>query len=376
MKQRFHEKQREKRAEMHAAREEKLAKRALLRLADAAHETFSREKSSLTRLDKYLAEQNPAISRATFQKLIANNRVEVNGRHETNAKYPVKAGDEVRFFMPHVLTFAREIADFQKNVLFENENVVVVAKPAGVLTHSKGELNDEFTVADFAKSRILADKSASGAEIDSFAKGNRPGIVHRLDRATSGVLIIAKNPVAAHLLQQQFQSRKAHKTYLALVDHAPKIASANINLPLGRNPKTPSQFRVDAGGKSAQTFYKTLATFADGGALIELKPTTGRTHQLRIHLSYIGAPIAGDPIYNEKFAKAYKKKIAQDEDFPRKNRMFLHAFSLEITIPDGGENVRRTFFAELPDDFRAEILRRDPNFDLENLARGLGKHEI
>ena len=318
------------------------------------------------RLDKFLSDENPEISRATFQKLIANNRVEVNGKHVTDIRYKVRENDKVNFCMPHALTFSDEIASFAKKVLFENPNVVVVNKPAGILTHSKGELNDEFTVADFAKSRIMSVKEPD--EVFAKNKSNRPGIVHRLDRATSGVLIIAKNADTAHLLQKQFQDRKAHKTYLALVDKAPKVDHAQIDLPIGRNPKKPSQFRVDPGGKSAQTEYRVLTKFPDGSALVELKPRTGRTHQLRVHLSYIGAPITGDPIYNEKFAKKYAK-FSDDE--ARRNRMFLHAAQLEITVPDENEiNIRETFSAPLPDDFREEILRRDPNFNFAELNPG------
>jgi 23S rRNA pseudouridine1911/1915/1917 synthase len=288
------------------------------------------------RLDKYLAEQNPAVSRATFQKLIANDRVEVNGKHVRDAKYLIRENDQVKFFMPHALTFEAEIKAFAKNVIFEDENVVVVNKPAGILTHSKGDLNDEFTVADFVKTRIKTDD-------DVFAKSNRPGIVHRLDRATSGVLIAAKNPETAAFLQKQFSERKAHKTYFAITESAPKIAAARIDLPIARNPKHPAEFRVDARGKTAITDYETEEMFANGSALVELKPQTGRTHQLRVHMEYIGAPIVGDAVYGNGKAG---------------ERMFLHAASLEITIPGEPENSRKIFSADLPEDFREEIQLR------------------
>ena len=208
------------------------------------------------------------------------------------------------------------------------------------MTHSKGEINDEFTVADFVRSRLKDPKS--------FADSNRPGIVHRLDRATSGVLIAAKNPETQKFLQKQFADRKAKKTYLALAEKTPKVSAARIDLPIGRNPKSPSEFRIDAKGKTAVTDYKILETFADNSALIELKPQTGRTHQLRVHLAHIGAPIIGDAVYG-------KAKI-KDGQIPR---MFLHAAELEITIPHEGENQRRTFVANLPGDFQQEIEKRE-----------------
>ena len=291
------------------------------------------------RLDLFLAKKYPGTSRAIFQKLIDAERVEINGAKAKGASQNVAASDDVKVFIPHQLTFAAEIADFVKNVIFEDENVVVVNKPAGILTHMKGGIADEFTVADFVKSRMENSD-------DVFSKTNRPGIVHRLDRATSGVLIAAKNKEAQSLLQNQFQERKAHKTYVALVEKAPKIGSAQIDLPIGRNPRFPSEFKIDPNGKSAVTDYKTLEVFNDGSALVELKPLTGRTHQLRVHLSHIGAPIVGDAVYGS----------GETGD-----RMFLHAFELEITIPKTGrqtENQRRTFRAELPQDFQDEIARR------------------
>jgi 23S rRNA pseudouridine1911/1915/1917 synthase len=161
---------------------------------------------------------------------------------------------------------------------------------------------------------------------------NRPGIVHRLDRATSGIIIMAKDSATKRLLQKQFQDRKAHKTYLAIVKGTPKHPEAKIDLPIGRNPKKPSSFRVDAKGKPAQTSYRVLAS---NGAfsVLELKPVTGRTHQLRVHLAYIGCPIVGDTLYD-----GCKSPIG---------RMCLHALSLEITIPP---SLRTTFEAPMPSD--------------------------
>lgn len=291
------------------------------------------------RLDKFLAEEYPDTSRAIFQKLIDSKRVEINGAKAKNARQNVDETDDVKVFFPHTLTFADEIAEFARNVIYEDENVVVVNKPAGILTHMKGGLADEFTVSDFVKSRIKTDD-------DVFSKSNRPGIVHRLDRATSGVLIATKNPETMSFLARQFADRKTHKTYLALVDKAPKLDAARIDLPIGRDPKTPSQFRVDPNGKPAITDYKTLEIFDDDSALVELKPLTGRTHQLRVHLSHINAPIVGDTVYGSG-------KIG--------SRMFLHAAELEITIPkidDRTENQRKIFRADLPDDFQSEIIGR------------------
>lgn len=281
------------------------------------------------RLDAYVAEYWPEHSRSTWQKYIEQGFVRVNGTPITSTKYQLGEDDTVTIdTLPKPPSTRHTLP-----VLYEDDNVIVINKPAGVLTHAKGAVADEFTVADFVKSRInSSDKT--------FINSNRAGIVHRLDRATSGVLIAAKNPETASLLQKQFASRKAHKTYLAIVEKAPKLPEAKIDLPIGRNPKKPSSFRIDAKGKPATTNYRTVEVFGSGAALLELKPLTGRTHQLRVHLEHIGSPIMGDSLYGPG-------KLGQ--------RMFLHATSLEITIPGSNENQRMTFEAPVPDDFEMTL---------------------
>ncbi len=276
------------------------------------------------RLDAFLARKYPETSRATFQRLIEKGRVEVNSTVAKSARQEVAETDSIDVRFPRKKTFAKEIKEFAKNIIYEDENVVVINKPTGILTHSKGELSNEFTAADFFR-----EKTTFGADT------NRPGIVHRLDRATSGVMIGVKNPAAAKLLQKQFADRKTKKTYLALVEKVPKNLQARIDLPIGRDPKHPARFRVDAKGKSAITDYEVKQVFADNSALVELRPLTGRTHQLRVHMAYVGAPIVGDIVYG---------KPAE--------RLFLHAAKLEITIP-GGQ--RKVFEAPLPADFEREI---------------------
>jgi 23S rRNA pseudouridine1911/1915/1917 synthase len=280
------------------------------------------------RLDAFLAYTYPDFSRSTFQKFIADSRIEVNGQVTTNNKKNISENDEVVVNFPIPTSHDEQAAEFMKQIIYEDDNVIVINKPAGVLTHAKGALDEEFTVADFIKTRLGADSD--------LPDNNRTGIVHRLDRATSGILIAAKNAASQKLLQKQFADRKAHKTYLAITEHPPKLDKAQINLPIGRDPKMPSRFRVDGKGKSAVTDYKVLDYLTNGQALLQLKPATGRTHQLRVHLAHIGAPILGDIIYGKDKA----------------SHMFLHAAELEITIPGRTDNQRRTFTAPLPDYFQ------------------------
>ena len=155
--------------------------------------------------------------------------------------------------------------------------------------------------------------------------------MHRLDRDTSGVIILAKNEETQSMLRRQFQERKTHKTYFAVVLGRLKLDEARIDLPMMRDLKRPTTFRVDANGKPAETFYRVLKT--DGvHSLVELRPTTGRTHQLRVHMKYLGHPILGDPVYGEEKA----------------DRLYLHAGRLEITLPGG---VRKVFEVPMPESF-------------------------
>jgi 23S rRNA pseudouridine1911/1915/1917 synthase len=269
------------------------------------------------RLDAYLAQYWPEYSRSTWQKYIDAGYILVNGEVEKSSKRLLGEDDEVTTSVPDAPTHD----DQSLPVIYQDDNVMVINKPRGVLTHSKGALNEEFTVADF-----FARYSTYHADT------NRPGIIHRLDRDTSGVLIGALNDDAAKLLQRQFSDRKAKKTYMAVVDGIPKQPEALIDLPIGRNPKSPSQFRVDPNGKSAQTVYKVLAS-NDKYSLVELKPLTGRTHQLRVHMAHLGTPIHGDRVYGKQA-----------------DRLYLHAAELEITIPGG---LRKTFTTPVPLEFAA-----------------------
>lgn len=270
------------------------------------------------RLDAYLAEYWPEYSRSQWQKYITAGYVQVNGVVVTVAKTLLGEDDEVTQHVPSAPNFEGQSLP----VIYQDDHVVVINKPSGILTHAKGAVTEEFTVADFVRPKLTEPDET-----------NRPGIVHRLDRETSGVIICAKDRATKGKLQKQFQIRLAKKTYLALVSGRPKHHTARIELPIERNPKAPASFRVGANGKFATTNYRVLKT--DGHhSLVELRPETGRTHQLRVHMAYIGCPILGDKLYGGGESPL--------------GRLCLHAQALEITIPDGD---RRTFRAELPEDF-------------------------
>ena len=269
------------------------------------------------RLDIYLSTKfDTTISRSLWQKYIKAGYVSVNNKVATTPKFEVDETDEIALNLPE-----KEQADVDLPILYEDDDVIVVNKPSGLLTHAKGGLSDEPTVAE-----IIRPKTSFATDTD------RPGIVHRLDRDTSGLLIIAKNPESAAHLQRQFAERTAKKTYIAITDGKPKLNVAKIDLPIGRNPSAPSTFRIDPNGKPAQTTYYVLAE-NDTQSLVELKPTTGRTHQLRVHLAHLNAPILGDRVYGKS----------------SDCRMMLHAQKLEITLPSGE---RKVFEATIPDEFK------------------------
>lgn len=274
------------------------------------------------RLDAYLAEYFPEKSRSLWQKYISEGCVSVNQKTVKDKKYTLGEDDEVTFSEPKGTK-----ATFNVPVVYEDDNVIVYNKPIGMLAHAKGGIVAEQTIADLAKGKTTY-----------AADTNRPGIIHRLDRATSGIIIVAKNPETAKLLQRQFTDRKVKKTYVAIVSNHPEHEEATIDIPIERNPKLPSQFRTGINGKEARTWYKVLQP-AKTCTLVQLKPYTGRTHQLRVHMAHIKTPIVGDPVYGAA----------------RADRMFLHAKSIELTLPGGH---RKTFSAIMPAEFH-EYLAKD-----------------
>ena len=274
------------------------------------------------RLDVFVAGRMPQLSRAFIRKLCEEGRVRAND-------LPSKPGSKLHANDVVEIDYDESelgrVDDIDLPIIYEDDNCVVINKPTGVLTHALGKHGNEASVASFLRTKVVG------------LDGERAGIVHRLDRATSGVIIGAKNQQTLSMLQKQFSQRKVKKTYVAVVLGRPDPAEAVIDMPIERNPKAPATFRVGPNGKMARTHYKILEE-GERYSLLELQPATGRTHQLRVHLAKVGHPIVGDPLYGSgKFG----------------DRLFLHALSLEITVP-GGE--RKTFTAPLPKEFKDKIV--------------------
>lgn len=263
------------------------------------------------RTDKLLAEQLPQFPRAALQKLFDKELVWLNDK-VTKPGAKVREGDRLK---ADLSPLDIKIEDIDLPVIYEDDDVLVIDKPTGIISHARGRYFDEPSVASFVRQK-------------TGQKGERSGIVHRLDRATSGVMITAKNQESLSFLQKQFSQRKVHKTYMAIIRGELPTPEGVIDMPVGRNPKVPATFHVTELGKQALTRYTSVRSNGTY-TLVELKPETGRTHQLRVHLAELKHPIVGDALYHGEPAE----------------RLLLHAASLEITLPGGDRTV---FTAPLP----------------------------
>jgi 23S rRNA pseudouridine1911/1915/1917 synthase len=269
------------------------------------------------RLDAYLAESTGS-SRHHWQKLIRQNLVQVNGA-PVKTSYLVTEGDTVLWTLPVAIP-ASEPTPLDINIVYQDDGLIVIDKPAGVLTHAYAELQSELTVADFVRPMVNDPDPVRG------------GIIHRLDRGTSGLLLVARHQEAKEYYQNLFRQRLISKTYTGLAMGRVHPAAAVISLPLSRRRKQPLKQTVTKGGRASSTSYKALEYYT-GYTLLELKPQTGRTHQIRAHLAHLGHPIAGDKLYGGYI--------------PKLSRQFLHASQLEFIDHKGRPS---SFTSPLPPD--------------------------
>jgi len=279
------------------------------------------------RLDKYIANHSE-LTRSHIQKLISEGRVLVDGK-PAKPSYPVNSGEYIRIEVPPPLILSIDPENIPLNIVYEDENMIVIDKPAGLTVHpAPGHHSGTLVNAILAHCPNLAG-----------IKGTvRPGIVHRLDKDTSGLIMVAKNDLAHLSLSSQIKKRSVQKWYLALVSgHLTPLKGA-IEAPIGRHPRDRKKMAVISTGRQARTFYQVKRYIGDY-SLLEARLDTGRTHQIRVHLSSIGHPVFADAIYGRK-----SKLLA---------RQFLHAHRLGFQLPDSGEYVE--FQSDLPDDLK-EVL--------------------
>jgi 23S rRNA pseudouridine1911/1915/1917 synthase len=296
-----------------------------------------------TRLDRYVSEELGLLSRSQLKARLVSARV--NGK-AVKLSRKLEAGDRIELEWKEIENSELLPQDIPLSVIWEDERAVVVDKPQGLVVHP-GAGNPSGTLANallFRRlSRAARSSEPASGQAAAAGEGLRPGIVHRLDKDTSGVIIAAYDEETLAFLADQFKSRRTRKTYLAIVQGAPKDDSGTVSTLLGRDPRDRKRFAVvERAGKPALTRYKVLERYR-GYALVALRPKTGRTHQLRVHLKHLGCPILGDPVY-----------ARPDRNFPRATLM-LHAFRLKIVLP--GERERRSFTAPMPERFR-ELIRK------------------
>ncbi|MCY3505475.1 MAG: RluA family pseudouridine synthase [Chloroflexi bacterium] len=277
------------------------------------------------RLDTVLAAAYPDLSRARVQRLIANEHVLVDGAPARKSTY-VHEGAEIAVTLPETTRDAAP-SGLSLPVLYEDDHVLAIDKPAGLLVHDAPAEPCAPSVAAWFVEHYPSEAAAFDVE--------RPGIVHRLDKHTSGVLLLAKTPPAQTALSAAFEARETHKQYLALCDGIPQRDRAVIDADIARSQADRRRMAVASDGRSAQTEYEVLAA-ARERSLVLAKPLTGRTHQIRVHLAAIGAPVAGDELYGRGPGP----------------RHLLHAWRLTMPHPVGGE---LTVTAPLPRDMLAAI---------------------
>lgn len=293
------------------------------------------------RLDKHLAEALPSYSRAQLQQWIKAGQVRVND-NKSGLKAGTKphAGDIIIVDFPVAEDFRPQPEDIPLKVIYEDDDMAVIEKPAGLVVHP-GAGNPTGTLVNALLARY---PQMQNMDDDENLEEGRAGIVHRLDKDTSGLIVVAKHKEALTKLMQQFRDRTVEKTYVALLERTPRTLSGIVDAPIARDPKFRQKMSVIARGRDAVTeFAVTDHNFPGGQVLVTLTPRTGRTHQIRVHMAFIGCPIAGDTVYG------LRRKMAGLD------RHFLHAAGLVIDQPSTGE--RLSFTSPLPPELLSVVER-------------------
>ena len=294
-------------------------------------EVFDFQKEDEERLDHFLVERLPEFSRSRLQGLIKEGFVVVDGAPAKKAGQKLEPGSQVEIRIPPPVPTELVGENIPLDIVFENDDLLVIDKPAGMVVHP---------AAGHDTGTLVHAVLGYNPEIEGIGGEERPGVVHRLDKETSGLILLAKNDRAHRWLQDQFRLRKVEKVYLALVDGAPPTPSGRVEAPIGRDPSHRKKMAIMPPGKGrdAVSEYVTLESFK-AHTLLEFHPLTGRTHQIRLHCMFLGCPIVGDKVYGHR-----KQSIELD-------RHFLHAARLKIVLP--GERKARTFEAPLPGELLA-----------------------
>ena len=301
------------------------------------------------RLDRALGELFPEHSRSYLANLVAEGRVRIAGKTAIKPSVRVETGQELEIEVPDAAPSTIASQDLPLRVLHQDEDIVVIDKPAGLVVHPAAGHRDGTLVN--ALLFHVQDLSGVGGEI-------RPGIVHRLDKNTSGVMVIAKHDEAHRRLTADWNTDRVRKEYVALVYGTPDPERGTIDAPIGRDPRDRKRMAVVANGRRAITDYAVTERLRSV-SLVRCRLRTGRTHQIRVHMKHIGHPIVGDPVYSGPQWRGIPDKRVQ-KILSSLDRQMLHAAKITFVHPRSGETM--TFEAELPEDFRATAasLRSSP----------------
>jgi len=301
------------------------------------------------RIDKYLHARFSNLSRVMIQKQITAGAVKVNGK-VVKASFKLNPGDQINLTLPEPPSKKILPEDIPLNIIYQDDDIIVLNKQADMIVHpARGNTHGTLVNALVFHS----DKLSSG--LGEF----RPGIVHRLDRDTTGVMVVTKNDTAQWKIAKQFERRQTQKNYLAIVQGTPELTADRISAPLGVHPRIREKYAIrPETGKEAVTFYEVLENFR-GFSLLKMTPKTGRTHQIRVHLSYIKHPIIGDDMYGGKFVYPWQLQgVEPAVQQPVINRVALHAWILEFKHPTTDKLMK--FEAPLPEDMQdlLDMLRK------------------
>jgi 23S rRNA pseudouridine1911/1915/1917 synthase len=301
------------------------------------------------RVDKYLHRRFSNFSRAMIQKQIGAGSVKVNNEI-VKPSFKLSPGDKIDLTLPELPSKEIEPEDIPLNIIYEDKDIIILNKQADMVVHP-ARSNTHGTLVNALV--FYSDKLSSG--LGEF----RPGIVHRLDKDTTGVMVVAKNNAAQWKIAKQFERRQVKKSYLAVVHGSPELTSDRISAPLGVHPRTREKYAIRPEvGKESITFYEVIESFR-GFSMLKLTPKTGRTHQIRVHLSYIKHPIVADDMYGGKLVYPWQLADAETAvEEPVISRFALHASTLEFKHPMTEKMVK--FEASLPQDMQGmlEMLRK------------------
>ena len=297
--------------------------------------TFQFDSQESQRLDHFLVTQLPDYSRSFIQSLIKKGDVSVSGHLIKKTGYKLEGHQTITVIIPPPEPSELIPETIPLDIIFENEDLIVVNKAAGMVVHPS---------AGHASGTLVHAILAHVPDLKGVGGVQRPGIVHRLDKETSGLIVIAKNDSAHHFLQKQFKDRLVDKTYIALVDSHPPTPTGKVEAAIARDPSHRQRMAIVSAdkGRLAVSIFKTIKSFQDH-TLLEINILTGRTHQIRLHMAFLNCPVVGDRVYG------YKKPSLPTD------RHLLHAHRLVIDLPDGDKRV--SFQAPLPEEFQ-EVLER------------------